>query len=64
MKPAAYLFTLGYGIFLGIQAQRHELPRKTIEAARTFMDTEIRRTARVMTDEIHKRHAELEAVKS
>ena len=64
MKLGAWLLTLGYGVFVGVMAQRNGVPRMIVDKTREFIDTETRRTARIMTDEIHKRHAELEAVKA
>lgn len=64
MRTGAWLFTLAYGVTLGILAQRAGVPEKVITRTREFIDTETRRTARIMTDEIHNRHAELEAVKA
>lgn len=63
MKPGTILFFIAYGTLIGIVAQREGIPRKVIDKTREFIDTETRRTARIMTDEIHKRHAELEAAK-
>lgn len=58
---AAVLFV--YGLGAGIYLERKGVPAELVKRARTVLDSEVKRTARVMTDEIHARHAELEAVK-
>ena len=63
MKPGTILFFMAYGVVVGVVAQRAGVPRMVIDRTREFIDTETRRTARIMTDEIHKRHAELETGK-
>lgn len=63
MRLGAWLLTLGYGIFVGVIAQRNGVPRMIADKTREFIDSETRRSARIMTEEIHKRHAELEAAK-
>jgi hypothetical protein len=64
VKSGAFLFTVAYGAFLGILAQRAGVPEKIITRTRELIDSETRRTARIMTDEIHARHAELESGKA
>jgi hypothetical protein len=51
---------LVYGLGAGIYLERKGVPAELVKRARAALDNETRRTARVMTDEIHARHKELE----
>jgi hypothetical protein len=63
LSSGAGLVLLVYGMGAGIYLERKGVPAELVKRARTALDNEARRTARLMTDEIHARHAELEAVK-
>jgi hypothetical protein len=63
VRPGTALFLLAYGVGVGIWAQRNDIPEKLAIRVRAALDEEARGFARVMTDEIHARHSELEAAK-
>lgn len=62
-SSGAALVLFVYGLGAGIYLERKGVPAELVKRARTALDNEAKRTARIMTDEIHARHAELEAKK-
>jgi hypothetical protein len=62
-SSGAVLLFMGYGVFTGIVLQRAGVPEKIAARTREFIDLETRRTARIMTEQIHLTHAELERSK-
>lgn len=50
----AFLLVLGYGVTVGILAQRKGIPRELANRAQQFLDDQTRRQARIASQEMHR----------
>ena len=63
ITPVGAAVLIAYGVGVGIWAERNGVPERIVTRARAALDAETRRSARILTDEIHFRHAELSAIR-